>query len=143
MSDRGLGYLARALEDYLRILQIRHIYCSPYHPQTNGKLERFHETVKARLNLLVFASPEALRAAMAEFIEFYNYRRYHEGIGNVTPADVYYGGRQEILKRRKEQKQVTIDARFQYNLGPATDQRWGELGSELWSGKRLDKSRMW
>jgi putative transposase len=47
-------------------------------------------------------SPEALRAAMAEFSEFYNYRRYHEGIGNVTPADVCYRRRQEILKRSKE-----------------------------------------
>ena len=90
LSDRGPGFLARVLEDYLQMLEIRHIYCSPYHPQTNGKLERFHETVKARLNLLVFTSPEALRAAMAEFIEFYNHRRYHEAIGNVTPADVCY-----------------------------------------------------
>jgi hypothetical protein len=105
--------------------------CSPYHPQTNGKLERFHETLKARLNLLVFTSPEALRAAMGEFIEYYNYRRYHEGIGNVTPADVYCRRREEILKRRKEQRQATLDRRFQYNLGPATDQPWGELGSEL------------
>jgi RNA-directed DNA polymerase len=104
LSDRGLGFLARALEEHLQMLEIRHIYCSPYHPQTNGKLERFHETLKARLNLLVFTSPEALRATMAEFIEFYNHRRYHEGIGNVTPADVYYGRREEVLKRRKEQK---------------------------------------
>jgi transposase InsO family protein len=123
--------LARALEDYLRTLQIRHIYCSPYHPQTNGKLERFHETLKARLNLLVFPSPEALRAAMAEFIEFYNHRRYHEGIGNVAPADVYYGRREEILKRRKEQKQTTLDRRFQYNLGQAPNQTRGELGTGL------------
>jgi len=89
------------------MLEIRHIYCSPYHPQTNGKLERFHETVKARLNLLVFTSPEALRAAVADFIEFYNYRRYHKGIGNVTPADVYFGRREGILKRRKTQKQAS------------------------------------
>jgi transposase InsO family protein len=121
--------LARALEDYLRTLQIRHIYCSPYHPQTNGKLERFHETLKARLNLLVFPSPAALRAAMAEFIEFYNHRRYHEGIGNVAPADVYYGRREEILKRRKEQEQATIYALFQCNRGQALDQLRGELGS--------------
>jgi transposase InsO family protein len=46
LSDCGPGFLARALEDYLRILEIRHIYCSPYHPQTNGKLERFHETLE-------------------------------------------------------------------------------------------------
>jgi len=51
---------------------LRFADCSPYHPQSNGKLERFHETLKAPLNLLVFTSPEALRAAMAEFIEFYN-----------------------------------------------------------------------
>jgi putative transposase len=131
LSDRGPGFLARALEDYLRMLEIRHIYCSPYHPQTNGKLERFHETLKARLNLLVFTSPEALRAAMAEFIEFYNYHRYHEGSGNVTPADVYYGRREEILQRRKEQKQATLDRRFQYNLGQVPNQTRGELGSEL------------
>jgi putative transposase len=131
LSDRGPGFLARALENYLRMLEIGHIYCSPYHPQTNGKLERFHETLKARLNLLVFTSPEALRAAMAEFIEFYNHRRYHEGIGNVTPADVYFGRREEILKRRKEQKQVTLDARFRYNLGQAPNQTRGELGTEL------------
>jgi putative transposase len=131
LSDRGPGFLARALEDYLRMLEIRHIYCSPYHPQTNGKLERFHETLQARLNLLVYTSPEALREAMAEFIEFYNHRRYHEGIGNVTPADVYYGRREEILKRRKEQKQATLESRFRYNLGQAPNQTRSELGSEL------------
>jgi len=131
LSDRGPGFLARALEDYLRMLEIRHIYCSPYHPQTNGKLERFHETLKARLNLLVFTSPEALRAAMGEFIEFYNYHRYQEGIGNVTPADVYFGRREEILKPRKEKKQETLDRRFQYNLGQAHNPTRGELGTEL------------
>jgi putative transposase len=98
---------------------------------TNGKLERFQETLKARLNLLVFRSPEALRAAMAEFIEFYNHRRYHEGVGNVRPADVYDGRREEILKRRKEQKQATLESRFRYNLGQAPNQTWSELGSEL------------
>ncbi len=68
---------------------------------------------------------------MAEFIEFYNHRCYHEGIGNVPPADVYYGRREEILKRRKEQKQTTLDRRFQYNLGQVPDQTWAELGTEL------------
>ncbi len=127
LSDRGSGYLARAFEDYLRVLAIRHIYCSPHHPQTQGKLERFHQTLKARLNLLVYPSPESLRAAMAEFIDFYNQHRYHEGIGNVTPADVYYGRREEILRRREVQKQQTIYQRFQYNLA----QPLGGPGSEL------------
>ena len=63
---------------------------------------------------------------MADFIDFYNYRRYHEGIENVTPADVYFGRRQKILKRREEQKQATIYRRFRYNLG----QPLGELESK-------------
>lgn len=115
LTDRGPGYLARAFEDYLRALSIRHIYCAPYHPQTNGKLERFHETLKARLNLLVYPDPESLRRAMAEFIAFYNHERYHEGIGNVTPADVYDGRRGQILKRREVLRRNTIHHRFRYN----------------------------
>jgi hypothetical protein len=94
--------------------------------QANGKIERFHETLKARLNLLVYTSPEELRRALAEFIEFYNYRRYHEGIGNVTPADVYYGRREEILRRREVQKQQTLEERFRYNLGQRTMRATGE-----------------
>jgi len=97
----------------------------------NGKLQRFHETLRFRLSLLVFTSPEALRAAMAEFIEFYNHRPYHEGIGNVTPADVSYGRGEENLTREKEQKQDTLDRRFQYNLGQVPKQTRGELGSDL------------
>jgi putative transposase len=68
---------------------------------------------------------------MAEFIEFCSHWRYHEGIGNVTPADVYDGRREEILKRRKEQKQATLDRRFQYNLVQAPNPIRGGLGTEL------------
>lgn len=81
LTDNGSGYLAHAFQDYLRMLAIRHIRCSPHHPQTNGKIERFHETLKSRVNLLVYSSPEDLRRAIREFIKFYNYRRYHEGSG--------------------------------------------------------------
>jgi transposase InsO family protein len=76
VNDNGSSYLSHAFEDYLRMLQIRHIRCAPHHPPTNGKIERFHETLKARLNLLVYTSPERLRTGMAEFIEFYNHRRF-------------------------------------------------------------------
>jgi len=115
VTDNGPSYIGAAFEEYLQMHRMRHIRCSPHHPQTNGKLERFHETLKGRVNLLVWTSPEELRAAIAEFIEYYNQRRYHEGVGNVTPADVYYGRREEILKRREEQKQQTLYERFAYN----------------------------
>lgn len=131
LSDRGSGYLAQAFEDYLQMLHIRHILCAPHHPQTNGKLERFHETLKARLNLLVYTSPEELWRAMAEFIEYYNQRRYHEGIGNVAPADVYYGRREAILRRREEQKQQTIQRRLEYNLGRCNHQPTSERNAEV------------
>ena len=128
LTDRGSGYLARTFEDYLRMLSIQHILCSPHHSQTNGKLERFHQTLKARVNLLVYTSPESLRVAMADFIEFYNHRRYHEGIGNVTPADLYFGRREDILRRREDQKQLTVLRRIEYNLGCRQTQSTGELG---------------
>ncbi len=97
------------------MLEIRHIYCAPHHPQTDGKIERFHETLKAPMNLLVYTSPDELRRTMQDFIEYYNHRRYHEAIGNVTPVDVYYGRREEILRGRAEQKQRTIEQRLRYN----------------------------
>ena len=82
--------------------------------------------MKARLNLLVDTSPGQLRAARAEFIEFNNHRRYHEGIGNVTPTDVYYGRREEIRMRREEQKRQTLSERFQYNLSRKASRATGE-----------------
>jgi putative transposase len=96
--DNGSIYLSHPFEDYLRMLRIRHIRCAPHHPQTNGEIERFHETLKARLNLLVYTSVEQLQTVPGEFIEFYNQRRYREGIGNVTPTEVYYERREGILK---------------------------------------------
>ena len=58
---------------------------------------------------------EVVERAIAAFIEFYNQRRYHEGIGNVAPVDVYYRRLEEILKRREEQKRQTLYERFEYN----------------------------
>jgi putative transposase len=130
VTDNGPGFLAQAFEDYLRMLALRHIRCSPHHPQTNGKLERFHETLKARVNLLVYSSPEELRGAIAEFIEFYNHRRYHEGVGNVAPADVYYGRRETILQRREEQERVTLEERFRYNRSRSMTIHLGEPSTE-------------
>jgi putative transposase len=131
LTDNGSGYLAHAFEDYLHMLAIRHIRCSPHHPQTNGKIERFHETLKSRVNLLVYNSPEELRRAIREFIEFYNHRRYHEGIGNVAPADVYYQRRAAILKRRTQLKRITFDERFRYNRCRLLTSNSGDLRPRL------------
>jgi transposase InsO family protein len=141
LTDRGSGFLAGAFEDYLRQLGLRHIYCAPHHPQTTGKLERFHETLKARINLLVYTSPDLLRAAMADFIRFYNHERYHEGIGNVTPADVYHDRREAILRRRAAQKTRTLAQRFRYNRATAMQCIQGDRLSGLSAPRDLVESQ--
>jgi putative transposase len=115
LTDHGPGYISRAFAEYLRHLRVRHIVASPYHPQTNGKCERYHRTVKGRLILVPYAAPGTLREAVATFVDFYNHHRYHEALRNVAPADVYYGRREEILARRKEVQQRTIETRRVFN----------------------------
>ena len=63
LTDNGPGFLAKALEEFLTLRAMKHITASPFHPQTNGKLERYHRTAKARVNLFIYHSPEALSAA--------------------------------------------------------------------------------
>ena len=114
LSDNGPGYLSHVFASYLRLVGIRHIVAAPYHPQTNGKIERYHRTLKGQVKLLVYELPSALEEAIADFVEYYNHRRYHEAIGNVTPADVYFGRREAMLARRKEVKQRTRELRLDY-----------------------------
>jgi hypothetical protein len=115
LSDNGAGYLSRQFGEYLRLVGVRHIVASPYHPQTNGKIERYHRSIKGELGLVPYEMPSELEKAIAAFIEYYNYRRYHEGLGNVTPYDVYMGCHFEILQNRKEAKSKTLLARKDYN----------------------------
>jgi putative transposase len=119
LTDHGPGFLSRLLEEFLMLRAMKHIVASPFHPQTNGKLERYHRTAKAKVNLFVYHSPEALGEAMGSFVNYYNYHRYHEALDNVTPADVYYGCREEILARREKVKQQTLAARRAANLSTA------------------------
>ena len=115
LSDNGSGYLSRQFGEYLRLVSIRHIIASPYHPQTNGKIERYHRTIKGEITLVPYDMPEELKEAITTFIEYYNYRRYHEGLGDVTPYDVYTGRHLKVIQRRKEVKNRTLQTRREYN----------------------------
>ena len=115
LSDNGAGYVSRAFRDYLNLVGIGHILAAPYHPQTNGKVERYQQSLKREVNQLPYELPSHLERAIADFVDYYNYRRYHKALGNVTPADVLYGRRGEILKRRKEVQAQTINRRRDYN----------------------------
>jgi len=117
LSDNGSGYVSRAFRDYLRLVGIRHILAAPYHPQTNGQVERYQQSLKREVNQLPYELPSQLERAIADFVDYYNYRRYHKALSNVTPADVLYFRREELLQRRKEVQIQTINRRRDYNQG--------------------------
>jgi putative transposase len=117
LSDNGSGYVSKAFRDYLRLVGIEHILSAPFHPQTNGKVERYQQSLKKEVNQLPYELPSELAAAIAAFVDYYNYRRYHKALGDVTPADVLYGRREKILERQKEVRSQTINRRKDYNHG--------------------------
>ena len=111
LSDNGSGYVSRLFREYLQLVGIRHVLAAPYHPQTNGKLERYHQTLKRDVNQLPYDVPRELEVAIGKFVDFYNYRRYHKALKDITPADMLAGRRDEILGRRREAKDRTINRR--------------------------------
>ena len=115
LSDNGSGYVSRAFRDYLSLVGIRHIRAAPYHPQTNGKLERYHQSIKQEVNQVPYEVPGDLEVAISGFVDYYNNRRYHKALGNVTPDDVLHGRREEILIKIKEVKAQTLAQRKRYN----------------------------
>jgi len=115
LSDNGSGYISRAFREYIQIVGIKHILASPFHPQTNGKMERYHQTVKREVNQVPYEVPQDLESAIKEFVDFYNYHRYHKALGNVTPADVLQGRREQILEHRKEVQRETFERRRRHN----------------------------
>jgi putative transposase len=117
LSDNGAGYVSRAFRDYLHLVGIGHILAAPYHPQTNGKVERYQQSLKREVNQLPYELPSQLERAIAGFVDYYNHRRYHKSIGNVTPADVLYGRREEILQHREDVRLKTVQQRRDYNRG--------------------------
>jgi len=115
LTDNGSCYVSNAFKEFIHQQKMGHAQGAPYHPQTQGKIERYHRTMKNVVKLENYYYPDELRNRLAEFINFYNNQRYHESLGNVTPADVYFGRQKEVLNRRKEIKIETIKERRKWN----------------------------
>lgn len=111
LSDNGPCYISGEIKSFLKDHGIRPINGKPCHPQTQGKIERYHRTMKNVIKLEHYYSPEELERALALFVDYYNNQRYHESLKNLTPADVYNGRTEKILKKRTRIKIETMKKR--------------------------------
>jgi transposase InsO family protein len=111
LSDNGPSYVAGDLAEWLADNGMDHVRGAPCHPQTQGKIERWHQTLKNRILLENYYLPGDLEAQIEAFVEHYNHRRYHESLRNLTPADVYSGRGQTILLERERIKRNTLQQR--------------------------------
>jgi transposase InsO family protein len=111
LSDNGSSYISSDLADWLSNNGMSHVRGAPYHPQTQGKIERWHQTLKNRILLENYFLPGDLEQQIERFIEYYNRQRYHESLDNLTPADVYFGRGASILAERNRVKRKTIAQR--------------------------------
>jgi putative transposase len=117
LSDNGSCYIAGDLQEYLDKKGIKHTRGRPYHPMTQGKIERYHRTMKNVVNLEHYYLPWHLGHKIAAFVEYYNHQRVHESLDNLTPADVYYGRAKQITAARSLVKEQTMRQRRRMNLG--------------------------
>ena len=104
-------YISGELSDYLNDNGMAHTRGRPYHPQTQGKIERWHRSMKNQILLNNYYLPGELREQLQRFITYYNHERYHESLNNLTPADVFYGRGQSILEQREAIKINTMAMR--------------------------------
>jgi len=115
LSDNGASYVSGELADWLGAEGMDHVRGAPYHPQTQGKIERWHQTLKNRILLENYFLPGDLNASIERFVDHYNHHRYHESLQNLTPADVYFGRGETILLERERIKRNTFkQRRLQY-----------------------------
>ena len=117
LSDNGSCYLAKDLQQYLDDRDMKHVRGRPYHPMTQGKIERYHRTMKNIVKLQNYYFPWELEQEIKAFVDYYNHERVHESLENMTPADVYYGRDKEIKDMRYIVKKQTLLQRRRKNLG--------------------------
>ena len=116
LSDNGPCFISKELAEYLEG-RLKHTRGKPYHPMTQGKIERYHRTMKNVIKLQNYYLPGDLEAELERFVHYYNHERVHESLDNLTPADVYHGREREIQTARLALKEQTLRRRRRYNRG--------------------------
>jgi len=111
LSDNGACFISHELKKYLERHEIRHVRTKTYHPMTQGKIERYHRSMKNLILLDHYSSPSELTERIREWVDYYNHQRYHEAIDNVTPADKFYGRDDLVLERREKVRRETMKVR--------------------------------
>jgi transposase InsO family protein len=111
LSDNGSSYIASDLAEWLEDQGMEHVRGAPRHPQTQGKIERWHQTLKNRILLEHYYLPGDLEEQVGAFVEHYNHARAHESLSNLTPADIYFGRGEAILAQREQIKRQTLTTR--------------------------------
>lgn len=112
ISDNGPQFIARDFKEFIRLTGITHVRTSPYYPQSNGKLERWHGTLKGeRFRLAAPETLEEARRVVASFVAHYNDVRLHSAIGYITPADKLAGLEAVIFAERDRKLEAARDRR--------------------------------
>ena len=117
LSDNGACYIAKDLQEYLAEKAMLHTRGRPFHPMTQGKIERYHRTMKNIIKLQNYYLPWDLEQEINSFVHYYNHERVHESLDNMTPADFYHGRAREIQTMRSLVKEHTLLQRRRKNLG--------------------------
>jgi transposase InsO family protein len=101
ISDNGPQFIARDFKEFIRISGMTHVRTSPYYPQSNGKLERWHKSLKSEcIRPGTPLTPEDARRLIQQYVDHYNTVRLHSAIGFITPADMLAGRQAEIHAAR-------------------------------------------
>jgi putative transposase len=111
LSDNGSSYVPSDLAEWLQDKGMKHSRGAPHHPQTQGKIERWHQMLKNRILLENHFLPGDLEAQVEAFVDHYNHQRYHESLNNVTPSDVHFRRDKAVLKQSERIKRKTLEAR--------------------------------
>jgi len=115
LSDNGPCYISAELKDYIHDQNMDHSRGRPFHPQTQGKIERYHRSMKNVILLDNYYLPSELEYRISEWVKYYNNHRYHESLNNITPSDKYDGLEHKILKKRRKIKEKTLKRRRAWN----------------------------